>query len=302
METLSIVISAYNEENSIKNVLKSVSWADEIVVIDNESTDKTAVVAKDMGALVFTRPNDLMLNKNKNFGFEKATKDWILNLDADEVVPNSLEKEIKSLLHKETSTNGYWIPRKNIIFGKWIQHGVWWPDKQLRLFRRNLGKFPCIHVHEYISVQGETKELQEAFVHYNYTSVSQYITKLNSIYTENEAFNLKKKGYVVIWFDAIRMPVGDFVKVYFAQEGYKDGLHGLILALLQAFYALVVFAKVWETEKFKEEEIPFGEIKKEITHSKNEIQYWEKTVEMREEKRLLPKFLLKLKRKYVKNR
>jgi len=301
MQTLSVVISAFNEEKKLSRVLSSVQWADEIIVVDNQSTDSTAQIAKQFGATVLVRNNNQMLNTNKNFGFEHVTKDWILNLDGDEEVTEALAKEIQQTIHENTGVNGFWIPRKNIIFGKWIQHGLWWPDKQLRLFKKGKGKFPCLHIHEYLSVEGVTENLKEPYIHYNYETVSQYLRKLDLIYTENEAMNLRNKGYTPIWHDAIRMPIGDFVKVFFFQEGYKDGLHGLVLSLLQAFYSLIVFIKVWEFEKYKEQEISLKEIQKELLRSQKEVRYWEKTAQLTETNHPIKKLLVKFQRKYVSN-
>jgi glycosyltransferase involved in cell wall biosynthesis len=280
MRTISIVISAYNEEKKLSRTLTSVQWADEIVVVDSSSTDKTHSIAKEFGAKIYIQPNNQMLNINKNYGFLKATKDWIFCLDADEVISEELKKEITTILKHDTDVIGYWIPRKNIIFNKWIQHGIWWPDKQLRLFRRGYGKYPCKHVHEYIHVEGNIGNIQSPFVHYNYESISQYLTKLNTIYTENEVNNLLNSGYQISWHDAIRFPLSDFVKVYFAQQGYKDGFHGLILSLLQAFYSFIVFAKVWEKKHFTSADISQEQFSREIRRSVYEMKYWEYTASL----------------------
>jgi len=299
MKGLSVVISAYNEERHIKRVLDSVSWADEIIVVDNESGDDTAAIAKKMGAKVLSRPNNLMLNKNKNVGFSEAKNDWILNLDADEEITPELKTEIAHTLDNEPPENGFWIPRKNIIFGKWIQHGLWWPDKQLRLFRNGTGKFPCVHVHEYLEVEGQTSELKEPYRHYNYETTSQFIHKLDAIYSESEVENKIKQGYTLSWRDAIGFPVSDFVKVYFAQKGYKDGLHGLVLAILQSMYAFVVFVKLWEKEGFPEKHIPEKEIIAEITKNERTVSYWMTTTEIIQEKNIYKRIMLRLRRKYV---
>ena len=214
-----------------------------------------------------------MLNINKNFGISKATGDWILYLDDDEEIPVELSQEIKKSL-KDNEIAGFWIPRKNIIFGKWITHGIWWPDRQLRLFRRGTGRYPEKHVHEYIAVSGINRKLEHAFVHYNYDSLSQYLSKMQDIYTGSEVEKLVATGYRVDWRDAIRFPVSDFLKLYFAQSGYKDGLHGLVLAGLQAFYSFLIFVKLWEREKFQEVDTPFGNVRKEFVNAGRETKYW----------------------------
>ena len=200
------------------------------------------------------------LNTSKNYGFSKAKGDWILSLDADERVSPELAEEIMSSLRNfsqstdvsQTSIDGYWFPRKNIVFGKWIQHGIWYPDKQLRLFRKGKGKFPEKHNHEYLEVTGELGELKNHLVHQNYQTIIQFVDKMNHTYTDNEAEVLLASGKKLEWFDAIRMPVSDFILNFFRRQSYKDGLHGLILSSLQAFYALLVFAKAWERQGFWE--------------------------------------------------
>jgi len=296
---VSVVISAYNEEKKIEKALQSVVWADEIIVIDNESSDKTGEISKKHGAKVFSQKNNPMLNVNKNYGFSKATHDWILNLDADEVVTPELKQEIQKVVDQNSSIQGYWIPRKNIIFGKWIRHGIWWPDKQLRLFRKNKGKFPCIHVHEYVKVDGETSDLKEPCIHHNYETVSQYIRKLDSLYTENEVTSLSSQGHHFSWSDVIRYPTADFLKLLFLQAGYKDGIHGLVLASFQMFYTFVIYAKLWERSKFPEINIPLAEINKELNQSKKELSFWQKTTVIENEKNYFKKLLLKIEKKFL---
>ncbi len=282
MATISIVISAFNAADCLAGTLASVGWADEIILVDNESNDSTAQIAKRFKAKIFSKKNLAMLNVNKNFGFTKASSDWILSLDSDEEIPDSLAREIRNAV-KTSDILGYWLPRKNIIFGKWIQHGLWWPDKQLRLFRRGYGKFPCVHVHEYLTVDGKTGDLSLPFVHYNYSSISQYLRKMEAIYTESEVQKLESSGYRISWMDAVRFPVSDFVKIFFAQHGIKDGLHGLVLALLQSFYSFIVFAKLWERAKFVDIELNLPLVTRELHERGKELAYWTKTAEIEEE-------------------
>lgn len=296
-QTLSVVVSAYNAQKTLGRCLGSVSrLADEIIVVDNESQDKTVEVAKKFTKNIFSQKNVLMLNTNKNYGFTKATGYWILNLDADEEIPPELAKEIKLRL-LNANMAGYWIPRKNIIFGKWISHGLWWPDRHLRLFRRGKGSFPCKHVHEYIQVDGPTDTLTTPFQHYNYESVSEFIRKMDAIYTENETAVLLGSNYQFSWLDAIRFPVSDFLKVYFAQKGYKDGLHGLVLAMLQSFYSFVVFAKLWEQKRFPQIDVAPKAVSDEFTRRRREIGYWVETTLANESSNLLTKLWHKLLRR-----
>ncbi|HSX18657.1 MAG TPA: glycosyltransferase family 2 protein [Candidatus Saccharimonadales bacterium] len=280
MQKLSVVISAYNEEAMLEDCLRSVKGtADEIIVVNNSSTDKTEQIAKKYTKKVFTRENNpVNLNINKNFGFSKATGDWLVSLDADERLTPELSAEIKKTISNSRSTiNGYDIPRKNIIFGKWIQHSIWWPDYNLRLFRKGKGKFAQKHVHEKLDVIGEVDKLENPMIHYNYQTVSQFINKLNRTYTESEAENFMNAGKQIYWFDAIRWPANDFVKTFFFEKGFLDGMHGLVLSLFQAFYALVFFAKVWEKkEKFRDmtPDNFLVEVIVELQRAAKDIRYW----------------------------
>jgi glycosyltransferase involved in cell wall biosynthesis len=298
---ISVVISAFNEEDKIKDCLDSIkNLATEIVFVDNSSSDKTPYIAKRYTGKVYTVKNNPMLNVNKNYGFLKATGEWILSLDADERVTQDLASEIKSeIRNPKSEAIGYWIPRKNIIFGKWIQHSIWWPDYQLRLFRNGKGRFPEIHVHEYIDVEGKTEKLKNHLEHINYTNISQYIYKMDKIYTESEAQKIVSIGKELGWIDAIRFPANDFIKTFFAQKGYKDGLHGLVLSILQALYAEVVFAKVWERQGFRKENSPafLKEMYKEIKSIVYEFKYWLLTCMLDETKNPFKKIAYKLARK-----
>lgn len=290
---ISVVITAWNAAGTIERTLRSVSWADEIILINCTSADNTADIAGKYTPHVITRPNHPMLNVNKNFGFGKATGDWILSLDADEEIPPALAKEMQRAA-KQKDVAGFWIQRKNIQFGKWVTHGIWWPDPQLRLFRRGKGRFPEKHVHEYLEVEGKTETLHEAMVHHNYDSISQFLWKMDTLYTPSEVARHKAAGYRVVWYDALRFPVSDFIKLYFAQDGYKDGLHGLVLALLQAMYSLVVFAKLWESEKFPAAEPALPAIIRELCSLKRELRYWIVTARIRDERSPIKKFILRL--------
>ncbi|OGH41784.1 MAG: hypothetical protein A3H79_00415 [Candidatus Levybacteria bacterium RIFCSPLOWO2_02_FULL_36_8b] len=274
---LSVVVSVFNGEDVLDDCLKSASFADEIIVINNSSLDRTEKIACKYTDKIFTRPNNSMLNINKNFGFSKASGDWILSLDADERITPELQKEILSTINHELSTaSGYWIPRKNIIFGKWIEHTGWYPDHQLRLFKRGKGRFPEEHVHEMVKVEGDVDYLKNNIIHNSYESISQFLNKLATIYGPNEAEQLIKKGYIFDWRDAIRFPVREFLSRFFAREGYRDGFHGLMLSLLMAFYHFIVFAYIWEKHKFKQinDEAMLAETEKEITQSSKDLFFW----------------------------
>lgn len=299
---LSVVISAYNEENMIEDCIKSVLWVGEVIVVDNQSTDRTVQIAKKYTKKIYSRPNNPMLNVNKNYGFRKAKGKWILSLDADERVTLELKDEIidkiiNCKLKIENCPSGYRISRKNIIFGKEMQGGIWYPDYVIRLFRNGKGKFPEKHNHELLEVKGDVGTLENKLVHYNYSSIDQYLSKLQNQYLDHEvSYFLGNRGKVY-WRDAIRFPAEDFLKNFFARGGYKDGLHGLVLAILQAFYMFLVFAKVWEKQKFsKYKSKDFaGEVEAELKKLSKNYKYWFNTVKIIGERNILIKVFLKIK-------
>jgi glycosyltransferase involved in cell wall biosynthesis len=299
MAKLSVVISAYNEQKKIRACLESVKFADEIIFVDNSSTDKTVKIAKEYTKKIYIQPNEpTKIDLQKNLGILKATEDWIFVLDADEQITPELAHELKELMKNDPKgINGFWIPRKNIIFDKWIQHSGWYPDHQLRLFRRGKGKYEKAHYHEPIAVSGETDKLFEHIQHYNFEHMGQFLYKSLQVYAPNEAEELLRKGYVFNYRDAIRLPVKEFLSRYFAREGYKDGFHGLMLALLMAVYHLSIFAYLWEKKKFLDEENATKDFEEEIKESGKEISYWINKRKIDEEKILLKKFGMKLKRK-----
>jgi glycosyltransferase involved in cell wall biosynthesis len=300
MIRLSVVVSVFNGEKTLDKCLKSASFASEIIVVDNCSSDKTLEIAKKYTEKVFAKPNNLMLNVNKNFGFSKATGDWILCLDADESISSELAEEIKSeIRNPKSEINGYRIPRKNIIFGKWIEHTGWYPDYQLRLFKRGKGRFAEEHVHEMIKIEGEVGRLKNNMLHDNYENIFQFLNKLATIYGPNEAEQLLKKGYVFNWKDAIRFPVKEFLSRYFAREGYRDGFHGLMLSILMAFYHFIIFSYIWEKQDFRQinDREMLAETEKEMMQSSKDAYFWFSKERMKLIKSPVSKFFHKILRK-----
>ncbi|MCL5435092.1 MAG: glycosyltransferase family 2 protein [Patescibacteria group bacterium] len=301
MSKLSVVISAFNEENNIEACLKSALFADEIVLINNSSTDKTEEMARKYTKNIYTQKNNPSdVDLQKNFGFSKATGDWILSLDADEEVSKELAEEIKSKIQNPKSEiSGYWLPRKNIIFGKFIEHTGWYPDYQLRLFRKGRGRYVNKHVHEDLSVDGETINLKKHLIHHNYNTISDFINKTVNIYAVNEAEEKLRMGYSFSYFDAIRFPLSEFLSRFFARKGYKDGFHGLMLSMLMAFYHLIVFAFIWEKQGFKKYEGKefLDDTEKEFKRAGKEIFFWISKEKMEAVKNPIKKNLYRISRK-----
>lgn len=250
MTKISIALTTFNEEKNVKDCLESIKWADEIVIVDEKSSDQTVNIAKKYTDKIFLVDHDSMFHRNKQQALDKSKSDWILQIDADERVTSQLKEEILKTI-ADAKFNGYQVPRKNKIFGKYLEHTGWYPDYQVKLFKNGKAKYPCQTVHEQLKVDGEIGTLKNDLFHYHYNSVSQFLDRLNK-YTTNDADYLLKKGERVIWSDAIKFPADEFFRRFFLWEGYKDGLHGLVLSLLQSFSRLVVFAKMWEMGKFDE--------------------------------------------------
>lgn len=298
MSSISVCLATFNEEKNIKNCLESVKWADEIIVVDGTSSDRTVEIAKKYTSKIIIRENPLMFHINKQKAFEAATKNWILYLDADERLDEKLRKEVLSAVKKK-EFNGFWIPRKNIIFGKWIKHSLWYPDHQLRLFRRGKAFLPCKSVHEQPKLSGKAGYLKNSLIHENYQTISQYVERLDNLYTKNDVKVFLRKKKKIHWHDAIRFPVRDFLSTFFARRGYKDGLHGLVLSMLQAFSTFITFAKIWETRGFEEMKTErfLKKVGKEIIRTEKEMRYWFLTSLMDEEPNFLKKLILKIKRR-----
>src|SRR5271166_4416961 len=176
--SLSVVIVTLNEEANLARTLASVAWADEIVVVDSGSTDRTREIAESFHAKFCVEPWR-GFSAQKNFALEKATCDWVLSLDADEEVELALAEEIRTTLAANPSVTGFWIPRKNFFLGRWIRHGGFYPDPKLRLFRRGAGQFEDRLVHEDLRVDGTTASLQHHLLHYAYPTVEDYLEHMN---------------------------------------------------------------------------------------------------------------------------
>lgn len=299
--SISIVITAFNEAGKIGDCLESVkNLGSEIIVVDSSSTDETVKIARKYTNKIFSQKNDpLNIDLQKNFGFTKANGDWILSLDADEKVTKDLSEEIRTAVSRKSAVSGYLIPRKNFIFGKWVEHTGWYPDYQLRLFLRGKGKYVSSHVHENIQVEGETGKLFNPILHENYQSVSQFIERNLLRYAQNEATSMLEGGYKFSYFDAIWFPAKEFLGRYFAREGYKDGFHGLVLSLLLAFYHLAIFAYIWEKKGFKDE--TDGTFLKKLNHEVKKIShefiYWFNFEKIKNEKNPVKKIFLKTMKK-----
>jgi (heptosyl)LPS beta-1,4-glucosyltransferase len=272
---ISVVINTRNESSNIERAIASIkSFADEIIVVDMESSDDTVKKAKKAGAVVFPHKNTQYVEPARNFAIKKATGDWIFILDADEEVQPALVKELKKIA-KEGKYHFVRIPRKNIIFGKWMEHARWWPDYNIRFFKKNAVTWDD-EIHSIPITVGDGINLEEnvslAIIHHNYQTVEQYLDRLNRYTTVQAAHLIKIKN--VTARDFIVRPSSEFLTRYFAGHGYKDGMHGLALSLLQSFSELIVVAKAWQKNDFAETDAPLREVTKALKETQKEINYW----------------------------
>lgn len=243
MPKISAVIITRNEERNIKRCLSSIDWVDEIVVVDSGSTDDTKKIASEFTQRVF----DIKwegFGKAKNFAKDKASYQWILSVDADEIITQDLKEEIQRITKSEDSLDGYYVPRKSNFLGKWIKHGGWYPDYVLRLFKKDKAKFNQSMVHEKVEVNGRIGYLRNPLWHYTDPNFDHYLEKLNR-YTSLAAEELFRKGKRAKLFDVVFRPLAVFFKMYFVKKGFWDGFSGFILAVSSAFHVFSKYVKLW---------------------------------------------------------
>lgn len=296
---ISAIVHTYNEEKNIERCLSSLSFVDEIVLIDMGSNDKTCSLASSFKAKIYTHPYTGFVEPARNFGISKAKGDWVLILDADEEVPKSLANYLLNEISK-SPFDFYRISRKNIIFGKWVKHTGWWPDYQIRFFKKGAVSWTKkIHGIPLTRGKGTDIEAKEelSIVHHNYQGLDQFIERLNryssisakELYLANRRFSIK---------DLFEIPTKEFINRYFVWEGYKDGLHGLALSLLQTFSELIGQLKLWELEGFKPQRIDLREIQYLLSQQYKQKQYWLTDVLIKRSQNFLDKLVLRLKRKF----
>ena len=248
--TLSVVIITFNEEANLPRTLESVKWADEIIVVDSLSTDRTVEIARAFGAAVFVEPWKGFAAQ-KNSAIEKASSHWVLSIDADEVVPSDLRAEILQVLQAAAepgSPDGYWIPRMNYILGRWMRHGGFWPDRKLRLFRRGLGHLPERAVHETIHVEGPVGFLHEPLFHEPYPTLATYIEHMDR-YSSLGATMAAETSTGFSMVNIVLRPFFTFLYNYVFRLGFLDGREGLLLHLYHSVYVSWKYAKAWELRK-----------------------------------------------------
>lgn len=245
---ISATVITLNEEHNIADALKSLRWADEIIVVDSESTDRTIEIARQFTDRVFVRqwPG---FSSQKNFAAEQALNQWIFNLDADERVSDELVREIEALKNgPEPDAAGYEMPRLTFYLGRWIRHSGWYPDHKLRLYRRDAGGFRGEYVHESVEVRGKVARLKGDILHYTIRNSSEHHLRLDR-YTTLAAEDRIRAGKTTTLAALLLSPVLAFVRSYFLRLGFLDGIQGLAIAWFAAHYVFLKKLKVWEADR-----------------------------------------------------
>ena len=259
-QTLSVAMIAMNEEANLPPTLESVRWADEIIVVDSGSKDRTIEIARSFGAKT-TYHAFGGHGEQKNVALDLCTSDWTLLLDGDEVLTPALQEEIRQLLAcadgREPEYNAYWIPRLNLYFGRWIRHGGFYPDRKLRLFKTGSARLSeGVGPHSTPQFTGAKGKLKGDMLHYAYTTLGIYLEHMDR-YSSDIAPLLANKGRTskslpaFLW-NAMANPAATFIYNYFFRLGFLDGREGLILHINHSVYIHWKFIKAWRLGQGKQ--------------------------------------------------
>lgn len=273
---ISAVINVRNEAESLTKCLRTLrDFADELIVVDMHSTDTSVSVAQSFGAKVFSFRPMKYVEPARNFALSKATGRWIILLDPDEYLSKSLKRELKRITTR-SDIDFVRIPRKNIILGKWFRHSNWWPDYLVRFFRRGQVNWNK-EIHSQPTTKGNGLTLLDseklAIRHNNYQSISQFVTRALR-YATIQSEELSAADYKLKTSDFVLKPVQEFISRFFASEGYKDGIHGLIFSVLQAFAIALIYIKLWEKQGASEKIVAKDSFVSASQETIYEYSYW----------------------------
>lgn len=241
---VSACIITLNEESRIRDCLESIKWVDEIIIVDSFSTDKTVDVCKEYTQRIYQHawPGNI---EQKNHAIGLAKNDWILSLDADERLSPELTAEIQHAVRNPGNTLGFFFPRLCFYLNRWIYHGEWYPDYQLRLFKRGQGLWKGTNPHGRVVVNGRIKYMKNDLYHFNYKNFSHQLRTIDN-YSNIFADIMIAHGKGFNVFQLIFRPLHKFIKAYIIKMGFLDGLPGFIIAIASSFYIFVKYVKLWE--------------------------------------------------------
>jgi glycosyltransferase involved in cell wall biosynthesis len=243
---VSVTVITKNEAADIGDALASASWADELIVVDSESTDDTVAIARRYTDRIVVRewPG---YPQQKNFAASLASHDWILSLDADERVTPALAAEIQRTLRQEPADKGFHIPRVTRHLGRWIRTTDWYPDPQLRLYDRRSARWTGRFVHESLTVDGRVGRLREELQHFAYRDIADHMETIDR-YTTYAARQMHEDGRRAGWLQIAGHPPLAFLRNYLLKRGITDGVPGFVISTMNAYYVFLKFAKLWEAQ------------------------------------------------------
>ncbi len=247
MPRVTVTIITKDEADAVADALRSVSWADEIIVVDADSRDDTAAIARQFTDRVYQRPWPGYVDQ-KNHAASLATHDWILSLDADERVTPALRDEILERLKNEPAAAGFRVPRVSFYFGKWIRTTDMYPDYQLRLYDRRRARWDGMFVHESVRADGAVGYLKQELQHHPYRDLSEHLVRMDR-YTTLAARQMHAQGKRATALQLLFHPKLAFLRNYVLKGGFRDGTAGLVISLVNSYYVFLKFAKLWELQR-----------------------------------------------------
>ncbi|MCM8801503.1 MAG: glycosyltransferase family 2 protein [Candidatus Omnitrophica bacterium] len=243
--SLSVIILAKNEQDNIKECIESVrGWADEVIVVDDESTDETVSIAKSLGAKVLQRKMDIE-GRQRNWAYAQARNEWVLSLDADERLTEALKEEIEAVIKAPGDFVAFSIPLRNYIGSYWVRYGGWYPAGKVRLFRKDKFKYEEARVHPRVFIQGRCGHLKKDIIHKGYPDFSHFLNSLN-YQTTQEAKKWIEIGRKMSFFYALWRAIDRFFRTYIYKKGYRDGFIGFMVATFASLYQILSYAKYRE--------------------------------------------------------
>lgn len=255
MHPISILLPTFNNAATVRDTLESVKWAEEILVVDSFSTDTTLDICKEYGARIIQHEY-INSAKQKNWAVAQCKHNWVLQIDTDEVLEPGAREEIEqSLASVGPDVHAFRFPRKNHVIGRWVRRAGIYPDYQIRLLRRDVGRWGDREVHAHVSVPGAVGTLQHHILHFGMPNISKQLRNLDR-YTRYEADELRKQGVSFDWTRLTLRPSWIFLNRYVLQRGFLEGWRGFILCVYLAMYYFLTQAKLWELEVLGAEHSP----------------------------------------------
>lgn len=248
-DKLSVVIATYNNESKIKTTLESVKWAEEIIIVDGQSSDRTQDICRQYTNKLYCQPNHPQWNINKNYGFRQAVGGWILNLDSDEIVTSGLRKEIEEILRKGSECDYFYIPRREYFFGKWIK-SIWGAEPTyIKLFKKGAAGYECADLHEQMIAKGKAGTLMGHIIHIAYITIKELIERIDA-FTTQEAICMKNESFKLKWWYFITRPGRYILYAYIKQGGYKNGPKEFVAIMLWCgYYQFILLVKLRDLAK-----------------------------------------------------